>query len=164
MRLASRIHLSGVMLLGAAVALGARQPQSTTLRGAWRIVATSLTAGETPAYRSYSQPGLLILTARHYSLMYVEGNESRRMFRDPARPSDAEKVDAFDTFAGHSGTYVVEDSIVAMDIAIAKSPNLMGPELRTTFGRFAFQLSGDTLRLTRRTPRGAFAMQLVRVE
>jgi hypothetical protein len=146
------------------VALGAHKPQPTSLPGAWRIVRTSLTAGEQPSFRDYTQPGILLFTARHYSLMYVEGNEPRKSFRDPARPSDAEKVDAFDAFVAHAGTYLLEDSIVAMNIDIAKSPNLMGPQLRTTFARFAYQITGDTLRLTRRTPRGAFALQLVRAE
>jgi hypothetical protein len=94
--------------------------------------------------------------------MYVEGNKPRQMFRDPVSPTEAEKLDAFDTFVGHSGTYAVADSIISMQIEISKSPNLMGTELGNTFARFAYQMVGDTMRLTRRTPRGAFTMQLIR--
>ena len=164
MILGNEFRLPLVTLTAAALALGAQEPQSAPLQGAWRIVRTSLTTGEQPSFRNYTQPGLLLFTARHYSLMYVEGNAPRKMFLDPARPTDAEKADAFDTFVGHSGTYSLEDSIVAMHVEIAKLPNLMGPELRSTFARFAYQISGDTLRLTRRSPRGAFAMQLIRVQ
>ena len=151
-------------VVSAAVAFNAHEPQSAPLHGAWRIVRTSLAAGEQPNFRTYTQPGLLLFTARHYSLMYVEGNESRKMFSDPARPTVAEKVDAFDTFVGHSGTYSLEGSIVVMDVEIAKLPNLTSPELRSTFARFEYQIAGDTLQLTRRTPRGAFAMQLMRAQ
>ena len=164
MRLGNVFQLSIATLIAAAIAVNVHTPQSASLHGAWRMVRTSLTAGEQPSFHEYTQPGLILFTARHYSLMYVEGNESRRMFRDPARPTDAEKLDAFDTFVGHSGSYSLEDSIVAMHIEIAKLPNLMGPELRTTFARFAYQITSDTLRLTRRTTRGTFAMQLVRVD
>ena len=160
----NRVRLSLVTSTAAAFALGAQEPRSAPLQGAWKIVRASLTTGEQPSFRNYTQPGLVLFTARYYSLMYVEGNASRKMFLDPARPTDAEKVEAFDTFVGHSGTYALEDSIVAMHVEIAKLPNLMGPERRSSFARFAYQISGDTLRLTRRSPRGVFAMQLIRVE
>jgi hypothetical protein len=160
----STLHLFFATLTAAVLALGVHEAQATPLQGAWKIVRMSLTAGEQPSFSQYTQPGLVLFTARHYSLMYVEGNEPRQMFRDPFRPTDAEKVDAFDTFVGHSGTYSLEDSIVVMQVEIAKVPNLAGPELRSTFARFAYQIAGDTLRLTRRTPRGAFTMQLIRVQ
>ena len=56
------------------------------------------------------------------------------------------------------------DSVIAMEIEIAKSPNLMGPELRSTFARFEYQVTGDTMLLTRRNPRGVFSMQLMRAK
>ena len=155
-------HLPVVVLL-AAIMPSVHTPQGVPIRGAWRIVRTSLTAGE-PSFRDYTQPGLVLFTARHYSLMYVEGDAPRKIFRDPARPTDAEKLDAFDTFVGHSGTYSLEDSIIAMNVEVAKLPNLMGPALRSTFARFVYQIKGDTLFLTRRAMRGAFAMQLIRAE
>ena len=85
------------------------------------------------------------------------------MFQNPASPTDAEKLEAYDTFVGHSGTYSLEDSIVAMTVDVAKFPNLMGPELRSTFARFVYRIRGDTLLLTRRGPRGTFIMQLIKV-
>ena len=160
MRLQNAFLVSLVALLTISPVKG--QPQAAALMGAWRIVRTSLTANDQPSLVDYGQPGLLLFTAGHYSLMYVEGNKTRQMFRDPARPTEAEKLEAFDSFAGHSGTYAVADSMIAMQIEISKSPNLMGTELRNTFARFAYQIAGDTLRLTRRNPRGTFTMQLVR--
>ena len=138
------------------------QQQPAALEGAWKIVRTSLTTEDKPTFVDYGQPSLILFTARHYSLMYVEGNKTRQMFRDLTRPTEAEKLEAFDTFVGQSGTYSVADSIIAMQIEVSKSPNMMGTELRNTFARFAYRIAGDTLRLTRRNPRGAFTMQLIR--
>jgi len=135
-----------------------------SLRGAWKIVRMSLTNGDQTTTNSSPQPGLVLFTESHYSLTYVEGNQVRKMFADPLRPTDAEKVEAYNTFVAHSGTYTVSDSVIAMQPDIAKAPHLMAGELRNTFFRFAHQFTGDTLRLTRWTPRGAFTMMLVRAE
>ena len=163
MRQWSRVLLPVAALL-TAVMLGMQPAQSTPIRGAWRIVRTSLTAGEQPNFRDYTQAGVILFTARHYSLMYVEGNEPRKMWVNPLRPTDAEKLEAFESFAGHSGTYSLEDSIVAMNVDVAKVPNLMAPPFRSTFARFVYHIRGDTLLLARRTPQGAFVMQLTRAE
>jgi hypothetical protein len=108
------------------------------------------------------QPGLVLFTGRHYSLMYVEGTQPRKLFADPQRITDAEKIDAFDTFVGHTGTYRIADSVIAMQAVIAKLPNLVQSDLGDSFMRFAHQITGDTLRLTRWNPRGTFTMTLVR--
>ena len=134
------------------------------LHGAWRIIQSSLTTGETKTTNASPQPGLVLFTDRHYSLMYVEGQLPRKPFTDPIRPTDAEKLEAYETFVGHSGTYSVSDTLIAMEVVISKWPNLMGTELRTSFARFAYHIGGDTLRLTRRSPRAVFTMTLLRVE
>ena len=138
--------------------------EQVSVRGAWQVLTMSLTTGEQTTRNVSPQPGLVLFTERHYSLMYVEGAAARKMFSDPARPTDAEKLDAYETFVGHSGTYAVADSIIAMSVVVAKLPNLTGPELRNTFARFAYERRGDTLRLTRRSPRAVFTMLLLRVE
>jgi len=95
---------NGILLPVAALltaAMLAMQPlQATPIRGAWRIVRTSLAAGAQPDFRDYTQAGLILFTARHYSLMYVEGNDARKEFANPALPTEAEKLGAFDSFVG----------------------------------------------------------------
>lgn len=51
--------------------------------------------------------GLVLFTDRHYSLMYVEGPAARAGYADARRPTDAEKIAAFDSFVGHTGWYAV---------------------------------------------------------
>ena len=137
-------------------------PSQGSLRGAWNVISMSLSGTGGTTTNDSPQPGLVLFTERHYSVMYVEGSAPRKPFADAQRATDAEKIVAFDTFAGHTGTYAVADSMIAMQVIVAKLPNLMTGELSTTFMRFAHRVTGDTLRMTRRTPRGAFTMLLVR--
>jgi hypothetical protein len=142
----------------------ATQSLQGSLRGAWKVIAMSLSGSDRTTTNNSPQPAVVLFTDKHYSVMYVEGDQPRKHFADPLRPTDAEKLEAYNTFVGHSGTYTVSDSVIAMQAVISKSPNLTGSELGRTFLRFAHQFSGDTLRLTRHSPRGAFTMILVRAE
>jgi hypothetical protein len=135
---------------------------SAQLRGAWTLTQSSLAGRDTTITNGSPQPGLVLFTERHYSLMYVEGSQPRVPFADPVRPTDAEKLTAFDTFVGHSGTYTVVDSTVQMHVIVAKHPSMMGTDMRTSFARFVYRIVGDTLWLTRRSGAGTFTMRLVR--
>jgi hypothetical protein len=73
MRLHSVFLLSLAALLTSSPLKCQEQTQAAALQGAWKVVRTSLTASEQPSFVDYSQPGLLLFTARHYCLMYVEG-------------------------------------------------------------------------------------------
>jgi len=136
-----------------------------SLTGAWKLVFASLTAANGVTTSNASpQPGFVLFTKSHYSLMYVEGSAPRAPFADPLRPTEAEKLLAFDTFVGHSGSYSVSDSLVKMQPLISKSPSLMGNAMGAGFATFAYSIAGDTLRLTRYARAGNFTMKLVRAE
>ena len=96
--------------------------------------------------------------------MFVEGSSVRALFADPARPTDAEKLKAFDSFAGHTGSYTVQESVIQMSVIVAKSPMMMGSDMINSFVRFTYRIASDTLRLTRRSPVGTVILKLVRVE
>ena len=147
---------------GTAVGLHAQSPAQ--LHGAWKLVEASLVGRDTTITTRAPQPGLVVFTRSHYSLMFVEGSSPRAAFADPARPTEAEKLAAFDSFAGHTGSYSVQDSVVRMNIMIAKIPSLMTGDMRTSFAQFIYRVASDTLWLTRRTPAGSFTMKLLRVE
>ena len=140
-----RFGLLLVLLSCMVVTGGSTFPSIPQLHGAWKLVHSSLAGRDTTIINSSPQPGLVIFTERHYSLMYVEGSAPRVPFADPARPTDAERLRAYDTFVGHSGSYSVVDSIIQMHIVIAKHPSMMGTELRTSFAQFAYRILADTL-------------------
>jgi hypothetical protein len=152
------------MLLADSPDWTAQLPWQGSLRGAWKVITMSLSSSDRTTTTDSPQPALVLFTDKHYSIMYVEGDQPRKAFADPLRPTDAEKLEAYDTFVGHSGSYTVTDSLISMQVVISKSPNLMGSDLGRTFMRFAHEFKGDTLRLTRWSPRGAFTMILVRAE
>ncbi len=163
MRLTATL-LSLAVILPTKLEVATRASSEGSIRGAWSVISTSLTGADRTSTNDSPQPGLVLFTERHYSVMFVEGIEPRKPFADAQRATDAEKITAYDTFTGHTGTYSIVDSVVAMRVVVAKLPNLMTGELSTTFMRFAHRISGDTLRMTRCTPRGAFTMLLVRAK
>jgi hypothetical protein len=160
-----RGFLCVAMVVGCAILASAfTRSAIPRIHGAWRLTESSLDGNDTTITNRSPQPGLVLFTQRHYSLMYVEGSARRAPYADPSSPTDAEKVAAFNTFTGHSGTFTVADSMIEMHIVVSKSPSLMGTDLRTSFARFAYRRVGDTLWLTRHSPRGAFVMKLVKAE
>jgi Lipocalin-like domain len=69
---------------------------------------------------------LYIFTTKYYSYTYVRGNSPRKLFEgDPNKPTDAEKITAYDSFVANSGTYSVKDSILILRAVIHKNPNEM---------------------------------------
>src|SRR5687768_228953 len=80
---------------------------SPALKGAWKIVEQSgrspgadWTVSVTPYLSLY------IFTDKHYSYMFAPGLVPRGLFAgDPNRPTDAEKVAAYNSFVAGSGTY-----------------------------------------------------------
>lgn len=153
-----------VTALGLSILASSLEAQRSPIHGAWRLIWSSLTSPDSATTNPAPKPGLLLFTDGHYSMMYVEGGKDRQPFKDPRRPTDAERLAAFDSFTAMTGTYTLVDTVIAMNIIVSKMPNLMGTELRSTFGRFAYRLVGDTLWMTRRTGPATFTMKLLRVE
>jgi hypothetical protein len=111
-------------------AVGVRARFRSPLEGVWKVLEVSSRVPgadwtvATPPYLS-----VYIFTPRHYSYMFAPGVGPRRLFAgDPNRPSDAEKVAAYDSIVASSGTYVLEGSILTMTAIIHKNPNEMTGE------------------------------------
>src|SRR5215211_4105254 len=164
MRASRRGMCMAAMACATVVTTGSTFRSLPQMHGVWRLTQSSLGTNDTTITNSSPGPSLVVFTARHYSLMYVEGSAARVPFADPARPTDGEKLAAYNTFVGHSGTYSVTDSLIEMHIVVAKSPSLMGTDMRPSFPRFTYSVRGDTLWMTRRGPGGVFRMKLVRAE
>jgi hypothetical protein len=69
---------------------------------------------------------LYVFANKFYSYSYVRGSQPRSLFAgDPNKPSDAEKVGAYDSFVANAGTYVLNDSTLTLTAKITKNPNEM---------------------------------------
>jgi len=120
-------------------------PGRTSLRGVWKVTALSSReldgAWETLPVNS----SLYIFTEKHYSYMFAPGIGPRRLYSgDPNRPSDTEKVAAYDSFVAASGTYVLSGSNLTLTALLHKNPNeMVGEHLM-----YAIETDGNMLRMT----------------
>jgi len=123
---------------------------SPNLKGAWKIVEQSgrapggdWTVGATPYLSLY------IFTDKHYSYMFAPGLAPRRLFAgDPNKPTDAEKVVAYNSFVAGSGTYTLTGSTLTLSAVLHKNPNeMIGPPLK-----YDVEILGSTLRMTIANP------------
>jgi hypothetical protein len=122
----------------------------TDVRGVWRIteLASRAPGGEwevrpTPYLSRY------IFTGRHYSYMYVPGPGPRKTIAgNPNRPTDAEKVEAYNSFVAASGTYEWSGLTLRLVALVHKNPN----EMDGTPLTYTAELDGNLLRLTIANP------------
>ena len=115
------------------------------LVGVWKI---SELAWRTPGaewdIRPTPQVSQYIFTGKHYSYMYVPGTAARKLFAgDPNRPTDAEKVEAYNSFVGGSGTYTLSAGVLTLRALVHKNPNEMTGKPLT----YAVEFGGSTLRM-----------------
>jgi hypothetical protein len=121
------------------------QPGAASLRGVWKVTELS---SRTPGQEWATLPlngSLYIFTDRHYSYMFVPGAGPRDPFAgDPNRPTDAEKVRAYESIVAASGTYALSGSTLTLTALLHKNPSeMMGESLVYTVA-----IEGDVLRMT----------------
>jgi hypothetical protein len=117
----------GVVVTILATAVGTAQ--TGTLRGAWRVVEATNADGQV---NSQPEPGLYVFTDRHYSIMRVMA--ARGPY--PEKPTDKDKVAAFDPFVANSGTYEIKGDQLTIRPMVAKNPNVMTGKGTTSTVKF----------------------------
>lgn len=121
----------------------------SSLEGAWTVVEQSSRApggdwvGASIPYRS-----LYIFTPTHYSYLFTRPETRPPFAGDPNRPTDAEKVRAYDTFVAAAGTYTLDGGTLMLVALLHKNPSEMTGEAL----RYAVEIGRDTVRLTITNP------------
>ena len=122
---------------------------ASPLEGAWTVVeqASRAPGGDwvsagTP-YRS-----LYVFTPTHYSYMFTRPEPRPPFAGDPNRPSDAEKVRAYDSFVAAAGSYALDGATLTLVALVHKNPSEMTGEAL----RYAAEIGRDTVRLTITNP------------
>jgi len=121
--------------------------QSSTkkgIEGAWKvteIVVTGADASNVPN----PQPGLMIFTRKHYSVMWIPGNQPRSLFKGEG-PTNEEKIEAYDSFVANSGTYELAGATLTLHPMVARSPNFMAGGV----SKLQLRIEGTTLWLTQK--------------
>lgn len=147
MRITSASRIGVLALLGGcavAHAPVAGRPAPSALEGAWRMMSRSWTIGDSTLYPTahYAQPGLLIISGKYYSLMYVFTDTPRPLFPTDRDPSDAELARAFNTFYASGGRVERTDTTLTIYTDVAKGPNAMATPSAITQ---RWRISSDTL-------------------
>ena len=131
----------------ATVATAEEKQMSTRagLRGVWKVTEQSSRVPGEGWTAITPNVSLYVFTEKHYSYMFTIGAGPRRLFAGgPNKPTDAEKVGAYDSFVAASGTYVLSGTTLTLNAVLHKNPNEMSGEPLT----YAVEIDGNTVRMT----------------
>jgi lipocalin-like protein len=131
-------------LILCATVVSAQSSKKKPIEGAWKVTEIVVT-GADPSSVPNPQPGLIIFTKTHYSVMWVPGNQPRSLFKGEG-PTDQEKIAAYDSFVANSGTYEVAGATITLHPMVARSPNFMAGGV----SKFQLRIEGTTLWLTQK--------------
>ncbi len=122
----------------------------SNIRGVWQVAEVT-TTGPNASTNSKPQPGLVIFTAKHYSMVRLGGTDARTALaaaKDPSHPTDAEKLAAAEHWApltAQSGTYELSGDKLTTHPLVAKNATVMAPG---AFATYSIKVDGKTLTMT----------------
>ena len=123
------------------------QFKATPLTGTWSVTEIQ-TTGPNARTISHPQPGFLIFTGNHYSLMIIESDQPRAGVQNAQvnKPTVEELLATWGPFTAASGTYEISGNTLTTRPSVAKNPQVMAPgnvQLNT------FKIEKNILTLTR---------------
>jgi Lipocalin-like domain len=137
--------LKGLTLLVlCATVVSAQSSKKKPIEGTWKVTEIVVT-GANASNVANPQPGLIIFARKHYSVMWVPGNQPRSLFKGE-NPTDEEKIAAYDSFVANSGTYEVTGATLTLHPMVARSPNFMAGGV----SKSQLRIEGTTLWLTQK--------------
>jgi hypothetical protein len=147
--------VAGLMaLVGAPLLSQSRAASEPTIQGVWRVAEVT-TTGPTASTNKSPQPSLYIFTARHYSLMRVNGTTARPDLPQDqvAKATAAQLLAVYGTaLSAQSGTYELAGGKLTTRPVVAKNTFGMAPGASFTA---SYKLDGKTLTITsERNPAG----------
>jgi hypothetical protein len=135
---------------GVAAAGTTELPVRRDVRGVWKVTElASRTPGAQWEVRATPHLSQFIFTDKHYSYMYVPGADPRKLFAgDPNRPTDAEKVEAYNSVVAATGTYSLSGDSLTMTALVHKNPNEMAGKPLT----YTVEIDVNTVRMVIANP------------
>jgi hypothetical protein len=129
------------LTLFALVGLATSPAFAQSLEGVWKPVQVVVDSGpDRGRHTSDVQPGQMIFTKHHYSMLYVQGFKARPIPSDSA--SQQELGQAFIPFTANAGTYERKGSTLTLHPTVAKHPRVMSGTVTMTIN---IRQKGDTL-------------------
>jgi hypothetical protein len=132
------------LLILCTTVVSAQSSTKKPIEGVWKVTEIIVT-GANASNVANPQPGLFIFAQRHYSVMWVPGNQPRTLFKAES-PTDEEKIAAYDSFVANSGTYEVDGATLTLHPMVARSPNFMAGGV----SKSQLRIEGTTLWLTQK--------------
>ncbi|HEX6719053.1 MAG TPA: lipocalin-like domain-containing protein [Pyrinomonadaceae bacterium] len=140
--------LNGLMLVAlSSITITAQTSTKQSIEGAWKVAAIVVT-GTNASTVTNPQPGLLIFARKHYSMMWIPGDQPRSLFK-ASPPTNEEKIAAYDSFIANSGTYELTGDTLTLHPMVARSPNFMTGGQTATY---TVRIEATTLSLTSSNP------------
>ncbi len=139
-----RILKGLTLLVVCTTVVSAQSSTKKPIAGAWKVTEIVVT-GTDAANVANPQPGLIIFARKHYSVMWVSGNQPRSLFKGED-PTSEEKIAAYDSFVANSGTYEVAGETLTLQPMVARSPNFMAGGVT----KIQLRIEGTTLWLTQK--------------
>ena len=109
--------------------------------GVWQVKEVARQGGSDPL-SDKPLPSIIIFTPRHYSMVWVFDTEPPRSFAERWTPTDAEKIERFDSLVVNSGTYEVEGNRLTAHPIVARIPEFVGGKLICEY-----HVENDTMQL-----------------
>lgn len=111
------------------------------LKGAWILERVQYPDG---AVLVDPEPALVLFTKSHFSFLMTVPFDQERVTYSGANPTDAEKVEAYESIDGGSGWYAVQGDSIASRAYLHLDPNAMNawPD---RVRKYWYRVEGDTL-------------------
>lgn len=120
----------------------AQDQSPNSIQGVWKIVEIRLEVSGKEYINPEPQPGLMIFTRDYYSMVWMPLDKVQPDNASIWHPTDAEKIQQFNSIVVNSGSYTLSDSELTTFPIVAKTPEYIGGK-----ADFLWKVDQDTLRL-----------------
>lgn len=120
--------------------------RGSPLDGAWQLVAAETITPDGRRLPGQFQESFLLFAGDYYSMNWARGEIAAPHSAEPLRPTDAEKVDRYNSVIVNAGRLEVSEGVLTIRPDFALVPEYVGG-----LGEFDYTLTDDTLEFEWRT-------------
>jgi hypothetical protein len=123
--------------------------EAQSVMGVWKAAEVVISGGPNAGRHTTDvQPGLLIITNKHYAMLFVGGFKPRPRLSE--KPTDEERGRAYEPFTANAGTYELKGTTMTYTPVVAQNPASMEGKPRS----LEIRLEADSLSFITKSPEG----------